>query len=177
MAIPTPPITRDMTVETVLRTHPAMLQAFLDAGFKPLANPLLRKLLAGVVSLSGAARKKGWDEARLTAFIAQLERIRETVPVTVGEAPPEELEGEVAHERHPWGLFVDNRGLEPPQPMMRIMSLIETLGPGERLEAHNDREPVMLLPRLPELGFDFKTAMQPDGTCRITIWRADDATR
>lgn len=170
--MPPETITRDMTVEAVLRLHPAMLQAFLDAGFAPLKNPVLRRLLAGVVTLSGAARKKGWDETRLVAFIAQLERILATVPVTVPCAVDEVPMAEDApHERHEWGIFVDNRGLEPPQPMVRILSLIETLGPGERLEAHNDREPIMLLPRLPELGFDFATAMQPDGSCRVTIWR------
>ena len=74
-------------------------------------------------------------------------------------------------ERTAWGVAIDNRGLEPPQPMLRILGLLETLAPGERLEAHNDRVPVMLLPRLEEGGWRYETAPQPDGSCRVTIWR------
>lgn len=166
------PITADMTVESVLQSHPAMLRAFIEAGFKPLAVPMLRKLFAGVVTVAGAARKKGWDAARLEAFLAQLNRIHAEVPHTVSEATVEvDTASGPPAERHDWGVFIDNRGLEPPQPMMRILGLLETLGPDERLEAHNDREPMMLLPRLEELGWAYVLDPQPDGSCRFTIRR------
>jgi uncharacterized protein (DUF2249 family) len=169
-----PTIHPQMTVEQVLQLHPAMIDAFVSAGFRPLVNPILRRLFAGVTTLEGAARKKGWDGRRLAAFVADLNAALAAAPVealgTVAPMPELDVAGAPA-ERHPWGLAIDNRGLEPPQPMLRILGLLDTLAPGERLEAHNDREPVMLLPRLHELGHRYDAAMQPDGSCRVTIWK------
>jgi hypothetical protein len=169
--MPTTHITADMSVEDILGRHPAMLNAFAEAGFRPLLNPILRRLFARATTLAGAARKKGWDEARLTAFIARLERLEREAPRTFEpEAPPPLPEGPPA-ERQAWGVYIDNRGLEPPQPMLRILGLLDTLAPGERLEAHSDRVPVMLLPRLEEQGWRYETAPQPDGSCRVVVWR------
>ncbi len=47
---------------------------------------------------------------------------------------------------------LDNRGLEPPEPMVRILSALEDLAPGEVLEAWNDREPLLLYPELEARG-------------------------
>ena len=171
--MPAPTITADLTVEEVLSRHPAMLRAFADAGFKPLLNPVMRRLFARATTLAGAARRKGWDEARLTSFLANLNRLLTEVPATVApvEAPSEALVVG-ATERHAWGVFIDNRGLEPPQPMMRIMVLFETLAPGEKLLAHNDRLPMMLLPKLEEEGVRYETEMQEDGSCKVTLHKS-----
>jgi len=164
------PITADMTVEAILGRHPAMLGAFAEAGFRPLLNPIMRRLFAGATTLAGAARKKGWDEARLAAFLARLNQLEREAPRVAAALVPDALP-DLPAQRTAWGVFIDNRGLEPPQPMLRILGLLETLGPTERLEAHNDRVPVMLLPRLEEGGWRYETAPQPDGSCRVTIWR------
>ena len=167
----TPSITSEMTVEDILVRHPAMLKAFADAGFRPLLNPILRRLFARATTLAGAARKKGWDDARLKDFVERLDQLEREAP---RDARPYEVEPVSAGppaERAAWGVFLDNRGLEPPQPMLRILGLLDTLAPGERLEAHNDRVPVMLLPRLEEGGWRYETAPQADGSCRVTIWR------
>ncbi|MBX6352393.1 MAG: DUF2249 domain-containing protein [Thermoflavifilum sp.] len=54
---------------------------------------------------------------------------------------------------------LDNRGLEPPQPMMRTLELLDTeprLQSGEwGLEIWNDRTPAFLLPELEERGFRY----------------------
>lgn len=47
---------------------------------------------------------------------------------------------------------VDNRGLEPPEPMIRILDALEHLEPGQVLEALNEREPVFLYPELQARG-------------------------
>jgi hypothetical protein len=173
---PTPlaPITADTTVEEALSRHPAMLTAFADAGFKPLLNPILRRLFARATTLAGAARRKGWPDDRLVAFLVTLNRLQAEAPVvdSDSESPASDPVAIGATERHEWGVFIDNRGLEPPQPMMRIMVLLETLAPGERLIAHNDRLPLMLLPRLDEDGIPYETEMQDDGSCRVTISKA-----
>jgi hypothetical protein len=163
-------ITAELTVEAILQRHPAMLRAFADAGFKPLLNPVMRALFARATTLAGAARRKGWSADRLQAFVGELNRILETVPASAPamDAPDEPVDLGGA-ERTEWGVFIDNRGLEPPQPMMRIMVLLETLAPGERLLAHNDRLPLMLLPRLEEEGLPYETDVQEDGSCRVTI--------
>lgn len=164
------PITAELTVEAILSRHPAMLRAFADAGFKPLLNPVMRALFARATTLAGAARRKGWSAERLQDFVVQLNHILATVPATAPamDAPDEPVDVGGA-ERTEWGVFIDNRGLEPPQPMMRIMVLLETLAPGEKLLAHNDRLPLMLLPRLEEEGLPYETDVQDDGSCRVTI--------
>ncbi len=67
---------------------------------------------------------------------------------------------------------VDNRGLEPPEPMVRILGRLAELGPEDVLVAHNDREPLFLYPKLAAQGFAFDAERQPDGTYLVTIRRA-----
>jgi hypothetical protein len=47
------------TVGDVLDSHPELLDTFLDLGFKPLANPLLRKTVARHISIGQACRQIG----------------------------------------------------------------------------------------------------------------------
>jgi hypothetical protein len=49
------------TVGEVLERHPELLQTFLALGFRPLANPLLRKTVARHVSIGQACRQLGRD--------------------------------------------------------------------------------------------------------------------
>lgn len=50
---------------------------------------------------------------------------------------------------------VDNRGLEPPEPMVRILRALSSLPDGDDVEALMDREPMMLYPELERRGFDW----------------------
>ncbi|MFO7171386.1 MAG: DUF2249 domain-containing protein [Bacillota bacterium] len=67
--------------------------------------------------------------------------------------------------------FLDNRGLEPPEPMMRVLEALARLGPEEELEVLNDRRPLFLYPILEERGYVHETTENPDGTVRIRIRR------
>jgi uncharacterized protein (DUF2249 family) len=58
---------------------------------------------------------------------------------------------------------LDNRGLPPPEPMVRILQALEGMRPGEVLEALNDREPLFLYPELQQRGHAIKTERQPEG--------------
>ncbi len=58
---------------------------------------------------------------------------------------------------------LDNRGLLPPEPMVRILQALEGMKPGEVLEALNDREPLFLYPELEKRGHAIKTERQPEG--------------
>ena len=55
------PIEGENSVGDVLDTYPALLPVFLQFGFAPLSNPVLRKALAKRVTVDGAARRMGID--------------------------------------------------------------------------------------------------------------------
>jgi hypothetical protein len=57
--VPGAPIEAGHTVGEVLERHPEMLETFLALGFRPLANPLLRKTVARHVSIGQACRQIG----------------------------------------------------------------------------------------------------------------------
>ncbi len=67
--------------------------------------------------------------------------------------------------------YLDNRGLEPPEPMIRILDALEHLGPGEVLEALNERDPVFLYPELQARGAAIHTEKVNEGV-RLMIRRA-----
>jgi uncharacterized protein (DUF2249 family) len=64
---------------------------------------------------------------------------------------------------------LDNRGLEPPQPMIRTLSKLEASAPGDKVIIHNDRVPVFLIEELNTLGYPYSVEEQPDGSARVTI--------
>jgi hypothetical protein len=48
---------------------------------------------------------------------------------------------------------LDARGLEPPQPLIRILEALNTLPPDACLHARTDRQPIHLHPLLVQRGF------------------------
>lgn len=50
---------------------------------------------------------------------------------------------------------LDNRGLQPPEPMVRILEALESLAAADRLVVQMDREPLLLYPELERRGFDW----------------------
>lgn len=66
-------------------------------------------------------------------------------------------------------MILDNRGLEPPQPMMRTLEKLETLKPGDTLKIINDRRPMFLYEQLDELGYKHTTSPNDDGSFTIEI--------
>ena len=65
---------------------------------------------------------------------------------------------------------VDARGLEPPQPMVKILEMIAALPDGAELRARTDRRPMHLYAQLESRGFTGQTEEQNDGSF-ITIIR------
>ncbi|RWB26209.1 DUF2249 domain-containing protein [Mesorhizobium sp.] len=61
-------------------------------------------------------------------------------------------------------MHLDNRDLEPPEPMVRILEAIEAMQPGEVLSALLCREPIFLLPELDKRGHDWRGGFDRDGT-------------
>lgn len=65
---------------------------------------------------------------------------------------------------------LDNRDLEPPEPMVRILGAAEKLAPGETLSALLRREPVFLFPQLEKRGYRWLGGFSPDGaTYELTV--------
>lgn len=65
---------------------------------------------------------------------------------------------------------MDNRDLDPPEPMVRILAALESMKRGEVLSAFLCREPTFLLPELAKRGHDWHGSFEPDGkTYKILI--------
>jgi len=59
---------------------------------------------------------------------------------------------------------VDACGLEPPQPMIRILEALARLPDGAQLRARTDRRPMHLYAQLEDRGFTAETQEQSDGS-------------
>ena len=65
---------------------------------------------------------------------------------------------------------LDNRDLDPPEPMVRILAATETLKEGEVLSSLLCREPTFLLPELAKRGHRWRGGFEPDGkTYKILV--------
>ena len=73
----------------------------------------------------------------------------------------------------PAATVIDVRGLEPPQPMVRVLDALDELGPASRLVVLHDRRPVFLYPQLDDRGFVHETDEPEPGVVRIVIRRAE----
>lgn len=58
-------------------------------------------------------------------------------------------------------LALDNRNLDPPEPMVIILAALETMAPGEVLSALLRREPLFLFPELAKRGHQWRGAFEP----------------
>jgi uncharacterized protein (DUF2249 family) len=66
---------------------------------------------------------------------------------------------------------LDVRGLEPPQPLMKILEAVATLPAGATLRAHTRWRPALLYAQLEQRGFTGESEEQPDGSYLTLIRR------
>ena len=66
---------------------------------------------------------------------------------------------------------LDARGLEPPQPMVKILEALGALPDGAELQACTDRRPIHLYPLLQQRGFTAESEEQSDGSFLTHIRR------
>ena len=120
----------------------------LYATFKP--TPLLQVLGSKGFTYEAKEIENGDWEVLFTPAAATQQTACGTSPVDAGEWP--------TPVRH-----LDNRELDPPEPMVRILAAVETMQPGEVLTALLCREPVFLFRQLAKRGHAWRGGFEPDG--------------
>lgn len=87
-----------------------------------------------------------------------------TTPVPPPAAPADDTEWPEPVQH------LDNRDLDPPEPMVRILAATETMKKGEVLSALLCREPMFLIPELEKRGHHWHGGFEPDGkTYRVLV--------
>lgn len=71
------------------------------------------------------------------------------------------------------GWHLDVRGLQPPQPLVAVLRLIESIDDSDPVVLHLDRDPVMLYPELTERGWVAEPLEGSDGEVRLRLCRTD----
>lgn len=109
---------------------------------------------------------QGW-----TASPKQLESGDWEILFTQGQpatasAAPKAVQTPAAEDTAPSSdvIQVDARGLEPPEPLVKILEALATLPARAALRAHTDRRPMHLYQHLEERGLSWETTEQPDGS-------------
>lgn len=64
---------------------------------------------------------------------------------------------------------LDLRGLEPPEPMLRILTTLEAMPAGVSFRARTDRQPIHLFPELITRGASYTSEAAADGSWITTI--------
>lgn len=132
----------------------------LHATFKP--TPLLRVMgLKGYVNKAEKLAADHW----LVTFV---HKSRKDLLNITEDGAALDTEGADA-DREPQVYELDNRGLEPPKPMVRTLRKLEEARPGDRVIIHNDRVPVFLIEELSTLGYAYEIEEQPDGSAIVQI--------
>ena len=65
---------------------------------------------------------------------------------------------------------VDARGLEPPEPMERVMEALSVMRPGCKVQLLLYREPHPLYAILQRNHYAYRSTLRDDGTWEILIW-------
>lgn len=83
--VPGSSLTASCRVGEVLDAYPALLDTFVGLGFRPLANPLLRRTIARRVTIGQACRHLGLDELEILATLNRAAGLKpkETVSLPV----------------------------------------------------------------------------------------------
>ena len=70
------------------------------------------------------------------------------------------------------GVHIDVRGLPPPEPLVAIVALIESIRDATPVIVHHDRDPVMLYGELAEHGWTAERIDTVAGEVRLKLERA-----
>jgi uncharacterized protein (DUF2249 family) len=145
------PFSKIMNAAAAMQTDESLL---VIAPFEPV--PLFRVMeKQGFAHMGQATTSGDWE----ILFTRQPHASVNESPGKVGRAvpcPPPPASVQIVE--------VDARGLEPPQPMVKILEALVALPTGAELRARTERRPMHLYPHLEERGFTAATEEQPDGS-------------
>jgi uncharacterized protein (DUF2249 family) len=140
----------------------------LHATFKPAP-------LFGVLKMKGLAGKAEQigPEHWISTFVNKKNKSWLDDGASDGEENEERASSAADAEPAPDGeskvVSLDNRGLEPPKPMIRTLSALDRCRPGDEVHIHNDRVPMFLIEELQTLGYPYTVEEQPDGSAKVRI--------
>lgn len=97
---------------------------------------------------------------------------RETHQAVAPAAAAPTAPGAASGQRSTEEVEVDTRGLEPPEPMVKILEALAVLPEGTSLRAFTDRRPMHLYPELEQRGFVARTEPRADGSFVTYVTRA-----
>jgi len=148
----------------------------LHATFKP--TPLLGLLkMKGLIGKSEQVSKEHW----ITTFVNKSNKhwLDEDNTYDILNENDSQFqdgrsyESDTCSEVEPAGgagiIHLDNRGLEPPKPMMRTLAALDRCNIGNEVHIHNDRIPVFLIEELNSLGCPYEVEEQEDGSAKLKI--------
>ncbi|HEX8012075.1 MAG TPA: DUF2249 domain-containing protein [Casimicrobiaceae bacterium] len=67
------------------------------------------------------------------------------------------------------GVHIDVRGLPPPEPLVAIVKLVESIRDATPVIVHHERDPQLLYPELAELGWSAERIEAPAGEVRLKL--------
>jgi len=151
------PFLRVMKAVAELRTDEQLL---LIAPFQP--TPLFHVMEGRGFAHQGQVAASGDWEILFT-------RQTNTRPEEKAVIPPHSPDAAAANPAQI--VEIDARGLEPPQPLVKILEAVSTLPADAALRALTDRRPLHLYPQLEERGFTADTEEQTDGSFSTYVRR------
>lgn len=153
----------ELDVRPILRSGGEPFSAIMQA-VNGLGSGQALRLLATFepVPLYGVLGKKGFDHAAREIGGGDWE-VLFTPKAQAADVQPARA-GAAASEWPEPVRHLDNRDLDPPEPMVRTLAAVEELRPGEVLCALLCREPVFLLPELGKRGLEWRGGFETDGT-------------
>jgi len=70
-------------------------------------------------------------------------------------------------------ILLDARGLQPPEPLERVLDALDEVTPGKRLRMLVDREPLPLYRILERNGLRYRSTVRDDGSFEVAITLAN----
>jgi uncharacterized protein (DUF2249 family) len=155
------PFSRIMAAVNALRAGQVLL---IRAIFEPV--PLFAALAKrGFVHAAHQAGPEDWS-----IWFWRPEDSPTTSPAT-GALPPAAAGAPDGMAGDDTTVWLDVRGLEPPEPLMRTLTALEALPDGRQLVQVNVRVPQLLLPMLAERGFACEVDESRADQVLVRIWR------
>lgn len=126
------------------------------------------------IPLFGVMASKGFSHDALELGDGEWQIEFSPLPDVTGET----LAGPTSESDAAWPrpvLELDNRDLDPPEPMARVLQAVEAVRAGEVVSALLPREPMFLFPELTKRGHQWRGGFETDGTTYRILVRAGAA--